>query len=67
MPVPREDITPPLREHSKQLGVCKSFLYNGSKFRGFQRSKGNSYEVEVVLQVIQIILETDLAMLMSVD
>lgn len=49
MPV-RVDIVPPPPNNSKQLGVTKSLLYNGSKFRGFQRSKGNSYEVEVVLQ-----------------
>lgn len=49
MPV-RVDIVPPPPNNSKQLGVTKSLLYNGSKFRGFQKSKGNSYEVEVVLQ-----------------
>lgn len=51
MPVPRENEVPE-RENSKQLGVNKSLLYNGSVFRGFQKSKGNSYEVEVVLQVM---------------
>lgn len=51
MPVPRENEVP-FRENSKQLGVNKSLLYNGSVFRGFQKSKGNSYEVEVVLQVM---------------
>lgn len=50
MPV-RVDITPPPPANSKQPGVTKSLLYNGSKFQGFQKSKGNSYEVEVVLQV----------------
>lgn len=50
MPV-KVDIVPPPPNNSKQLGVTKSLLYNGSKFRGFQKSKGNSYEVEVVLQV----------------
>lgn len=50
MPV-RVDITPPPPANSKQPGITKSLLYNGSKFRGFQKSKGNSYEVEVVLQV----------------
>lgn len=49
MPV-RVDIVPPPPNNSKQLGVTKSLLYNGSKFKGFQKSKGNSYEVEVVLQ-----------------
>lgn len=50
MPV-RVDITPPPPANSKQPGITKSLLYNGSKFQGFQKSKGNSYEVEVVLQV----------------
>lgn len=50
MPV-KVDITPPPPANSKQPGVTKSLLYNGSKFQGFQKSKGNSYEVEVVLQV----------------
>jgi hypothetical protein len=49
MPV-RVEITPPPPANSKQPGVTKSLLYNGSKFQGFQKSKGNSYEVEVVLQ-----------------
>ncbi|XP_052868806.1 glucose-induced degradation protein 4 homolog [Anopheles bellator] len=49
MPV-RVDIVPPPPNNSKQLGVTKSLLYNGSKFRGYQKSKGNAYEVEVVLQ-----------------
>uniref|UniRef100_A0A9L0JPW9 GID complex subunit 4 homolog n=1 Tax=Equus asinus TaxID=9793 RepID=A0A9L0JPW9_EQUAS len=33
-----------------QPGVATSLLYSGSKFRGHQKSKGNSYDVEVVLQ-----------------
>lgn len=53
MPVPlTADVA--LRENSKQLGVNKSLLYNGSHFRGFQKSKGNSYEVDVVIQVRNI-------------
>lgn len=48
MPVRDE---PPPPANSKQIGVTKSLLYNGSKFQGFQKSKGNSYVVEVVLQV----------------
>ncbi|KAL4717979.1 hypothetical protein ACJJTC_013018 [Scirpophaga incertulas] len=49
MPV-KVDITPPPPANSKQPGVTKSLLYNGSKFQGHQKSKGNSYEVEVVFQ-----------------
>jgi glucose-induced degradation protein 4 len=51
MPVPREVTEIPLRNGSKQIGINKTLLYNGSSFKGYQKSKGNSYEVEVVLQV----------------
>lgn len=40
---------PPINTH--QPGVNTSLLYSGSQFRGYQKSKGNSYDVEVVLQV----------------
>ncbi|XP_056153101.1 glucose-induced degradation protein 4 homolog isoform X2 [Lampris incognitus] len=39
---------PPI--NTRQPGVVTSLLYSGSKFRGHQKSKGNSYDVEVVLQ-----------------
>ena len=45
------DVVPPPPANSKQPGVTKSLLYNGSRFQGSQKSKGNSYDVEVVLQV----------------
>lgn len=54
MPVPRESEVP-FRENSKQVGVNK-ILGSGSVFKGFQKSKGNSYEVEVVLQASFLIL-----------
>ena len=50
MPVPRETEVP-FRENSKQIGASITALSSGSIFKGFQKSKGNSYEVEVVLQV----------------
>lgn len=50
MPV-KVDIAPPPPENSKQQGVTRSLLYNGSRFHGYQKSKGNAYEVEVILQV----------------
>lgn len=50
MPV-KVEVVPPLPANSKQPGVTKSLLYNGSRFQGSQKSKGNSYDVEVVLQV----------------
>lgn len=56
MPV-RVDIIPPPPANSKQPGITKSLLYNGSRFQGFQKSKGNSYEVEVVLQVTKFLLK----------
>ena len=43
---------PPPPAKSKQQGVSRSLLYNGSKFKGHQKSKGNQYDVEVILQVI---------------
>lgn len=53
MPVKTEIIPPPAQ--SKQLGFPKTLLYNGSKFEGSQKSKGNSYAVEVVLQVCMVV------------
>ena len=38
----------PLPPHnSKQPGIHNTLLYNGSRFVGQQKSKGNSYDVEV--------------------
>ena len=55
MPVrslPYMDVVPPLPPiKSKQPGVSRSLLYNGSRFIGHQQSKGNKYDVEVILQV----------------
>ncbi|XP_003367302.1 conserved hypothetical protein [Trichinella spiralis] len=31
-------------------GISRNFLYNGSRFNGCQKSKGNSYDVEVIIQ-----------------
>lgn len=50
MPV-RLELDPPPPANSTQPGVATTFLYSGAKFQGYQKSKGNSYEVEVVLQV----------------
>lgn len=50
MPV-KVPISPPPPANSKQPGVTPSLLYNGSRFQGYQKSKGNCYDVEVVLQV----------------
>ncbi|RMX49554.1 hypothetical protein pdam_00025895, partial [Pocillopora damicornis] len=40
----------PLPPGTKQPGLAQSLLYSGSKFQGHQKSKGNRYDVEVVLK-----------------
>ena len=47
----KTNIDPPVPFNNKISGTHRSLLYNGSKFAGSQKSKGNSYDVEVVLQV----------------
>ena len=43
----------PLPPHnSKQPVIHNTLLYNGSRFVGQQKSKGNSYEVEVSFQAM---------------
>lgn len=44
-------LDPPPPAKSEQPGVTTSLLYNGSRFKGHQKSKGNCYDVEVILQV----------------
>ena len=52
LPLQQETLVPPPPPvNSKQPGVTKSLLYNGSRFVGHQKSKGNQYDVEVILQV----------------
>lgn len=59
MPVPAEPcrttapvcLVPPAPINTHQPGVATSLLYSGSQFRGYQKSKGNAYEVEVSVQV----------------
>lgn len=59
MPVPAERchtaasacLVPPAPINTHQPGVTTSLLYSGSQFRGYQKSKGNAYEVEVAVQV----------------
>lgn len=45
---------PALPSNSSQDGIRETMLYSGSKFKGFQKSQGNSYDVEVVLQHIDL-------------
>jgi len=42
---------PPVPANTSQPGVTTWLLYSGSKFTGHQKSKGNSYDVVVNLQV----------------
>lgn len=50
--ISQSTVYPPPPINSKQPGVSSSLLYNGSKFYGHQKSKGNQYDVEVVLQQV---------------
>lgn len=50
---PSASLVPPAPINTYQPGVATSLLYSGSQFRGYQKSKGNSYDVEVVLQVMR--------------
>uniref|UniRef100_A0A3Q2DN49 GID complex subunit 4 homolog n=1 Tax=Cyprinodon variegatus TaxID=28743 RepID=A0A3Q2DN49_CYPVA len=43
-------LVPPAPINTHQPGVFTSLLCSGAQYRGYQRSKGNSYDVEVVLQ-----------------
>lgn len=45
---------PPPPANSVQPGVATSLLYNGSRFQGHQKSKGNCYDVEVILQHVDM-------------
>lgn len=40
----------PLYASQRQIGVIKNYLYNGSSFSGYQKSKNESYEVNVKIQ-----------------
>jgi len=53
MPAIRE-LDPPCPANSVQPGVVLCPLYSGSKFAGYQKSKGNCYDVEVVLQNVDM-------------
>jgi hypothetical protein len=40
----------PAHTQNHQVGVIKNYLFNGSSFSGYQRSKNESYEVNVKIQ-----------------
>lgn len=45
-----EPLLPPLPLNRNVRNVISSLLYSGSKFKGHQKSKGNCYDVEVLIQ-----------------
>ncbi|XP_035471343.1 glucose-induced degradation protein 4 homolog [Scophthalmus maximus] len=47
-------LVPPAPISAHQPGAATSLLYSGSQFRGCQKSKGNSYDVEVALQHVTV-------------
>jgi len=47
-------LPPPPPAKCKQPGVTQTLLYNGSCFKGHQKSKGNQYDVEVILQHVDL-------------
>ncbi|KAG7253181.1 hypothetical protein CRUP_022659 [Coryphaenoides rupestris] len=50
-----DSLTPPAPINASQPGVVgATLLYSGSRFRGHQKSKGNSYDVEVILQHVTV-------------
>lgn len=48
--MPAKLLVPVTPKSGKQVGIPASLLYSGSRFKGHQKSKGNRYDVEVVLQ-----------------
>jgi len=48
--MPAKLLVPVKPKYGKQVGIPASLLYSGSRFQGHQKSKGNRYDVEVVLQ-----------------
>ncbi|XP_037093603.1 uncharacterized protein LOC119113387 [Pollicipes pollicipes] len=55
MPVRSEGMeAPPPPLNSRQPGVVRSPLHDGSVFKGYQKSKGNCYDVEVELKKVDL-------------
>ncbi|XP_037093868.1 LOW QUALITY PROTEIN: glucose-induced degradation protein 4 homolog [Pollicipes pollicipes] len=55
MPVRSEGMeAPPPPLNSRQPGVVRSPLHDGSSFKGYQKSKGNCYDVEVELKKVDL-------------
>lgn len=50
----RTQLEPAIPTNNKQTGMPQTLLYSGSKFSGCQKSKGNSYDVEVALQHVDV-------------
>lgn len=60
MPSKSNHIEPAVPANNKTIGSYRSLLSSGSKFTGSQKSKGNSYDVEVVLQVNYFVINLNL-------
>lgn len=45
---------PPLPPNRPLCGVPRTMLYSGSHFHGSQKSRGNCYDVEVILQYVDL-------------
>ncbi len=52
-PSPNEDERQPVVGIGRQLGYPVTSLHSGSRFKGYQQSKGNKYHVEVIFQVTE--------------
>jgi len=48
------EIYPPALANKTQPGLPSNSLYNGSKFLGQQKSRGNSYDVEIVFKNVDV-------------
>ena len=55
--MPGKLLVPVTPKYSKQVGIPNTLLYSGSRFQGNQKSKGNCYDVEVVLQVCRFSID----------
>jgi len=48
------EINPPLLANQKQPGLPSNSLYNGSRFRGYQKSRGNAFDVEIIFKNVDV-------------
>uniref|UniRef100_A0A914V217 Uncharacterized protein n=1 Tax=Plectus sambesii TaxID=2011161 RepID=A0A914V217_9BILA len=53
-PSSSQRFVPPLPPSKPLCGVPRTMLYSGSHFHGSQKSRGNCYDVEVILQYVDL-------------